>query len=57
VKVNIAYVRLDVHNLETTSKSKDGGKMNFEVPSKREKVEEAKIPKVRGEEDDLQSQG
>jgi hypothetical protein len=55
--MNIAYVRLDVHNLETTDQAKDGGKKNFEVPSARENVKKAKPPKARGEEEDLQHQG
>jgi hypothetical protein len=46
-----------VHNLKTTSQAKDGGKKNFEVPSAREKVKETEVPKARGEEEDLQSQG
>jgi hypothetical protein len=45
--MDIAYVRIDVHNLETTGQAKDGGKNNFEVPSAREKV------KAKGEEEDL----
>jgi hypothetical protein len=47
------------NNLETTGQAKDGGKKSFEVPSVRvwEKVKEAKVPKARGEEEDLQSQG
>jgi hypothetical protein len=54
--VNITYVRPGVHNMETTSHAKDGGKKHFEVLSAREKVKEAKIPKARGEEEDLQNQ-
>jgi hypothetical protein len=50
-------VRLGVHNLETIGQAKEGGKTNFEVPSAREKVKEAEVPKARGEEEDLQSQG
>jgi hypothetical protein len=46
-----------VRNSETTDQAKDGGKKSFEVPSAREKVKEAKEPKARGEEEDLQSQG
>ena len=46
--MNIAYVRLAVHNLETTDQTKDGGKKNFEVPSARENVKKAKPPKARG---------
>jgi hypothetical protein len=57
VTMNIAYVRLDVHNLETTDQAKDGGKKNFEVPSARENVKKANPPKARGEEEDLQHQG
>jgi hypothetical protein len=53
-KMDIAYVRLDVRNSETTDQAKDGGKKSFEVPSAREKVKETK---ARGEEEDLQSQG
>jgi hypothetical protein len=34
--------------LETTGQAMDGGKMNFEVPSAREKVREAEEPKARG---------
>jgi hypothetical protein len=45
--MNIAYVRLGVHNLDTTDQAKDGGKKNFEVPSAREKVKRAELPKVR----------
>jgi hypothetical protein len=45
-----------VHNSETTSQAKDEGKESFEVPSAREKVKEAAVPKARGEEEDLQSQ-
>jgi hypothetical protein len=55
--VNIAYVRLGVYNLETTGHAKGGGKKNFEVPSEREKVKETEVPKARGEEEDLESQG
>ena len=55
--MNIAYVRLDVHNLETTGHSKDGGEKNCKVSSAWEKVTEARVPKARGEEEDLQSQG
>jgi hypothetical protein len=47
-KVDIAQVRLDVHNSETTDQDKDGGKKSFEVPSAREKVKEAEEPKARG---------
>jgi hypothetical protein len=46
-----------VHNSKTTGHSKDGGKESFEVSSAREKVKEAKVPKARGEEEDLQSHG
>jgi hypothetical protein len=55
--VNIAYVILDVHNLETNGQAKDGGKTKYEVPSAWEKVKEAKVRKARGEAEDLQSQG
>jgi hypothetical protein len=55
VKKNISYVKLGVHILETTGQAKDGGKKSFEVPSARDKVEEAKEPKARGEEQELQS--
>jgi hypothetical protein len=57
VKVNIAYVRLGVHILESTDQAKDGGKKIFEVPSARDKVIEVEKPEARGEEEDLQSQG
>jgi hypothetical protein len=57
VKENITYVRLGVHNLETTDQAKDGCKRSFEVPSSWEKVKEAKEPKTRGEEEDSLSQG
>jgi hypothetical protein len=57
VKEKIAYVRLDVHILETTGQAKDRGKKSFEVPNAHEKVKEAKEPKARGEEDDLRCQG
>jgi hypothetical protein len=57
VKKNIAYVRLDVHNSETTNQAKDGGKKSFEVLSAREKVMKVEEPKARSEEEDLQSQG
>ena len=40
-----------MHNLEMIDHAKEGGKKNFEVPSAREKVKEAKVPKARGEED------
>jgi hypothetical protein len=50
-------VRLGVRNSESTDQAKDGGKKSFKVPSAREKVKEAKEPKARGEEEDLQSQG
>jgi hypothetical protein len=39
-------VRLDVHNLETTDRTKDGSKKNFEVPSALEKVKETRNPKL-----------
>jgi hypothetical protein len=55
--VNIAYVRLGVHNLETTGHAMGGGKKNFEVPSAQEKVKEAEVPKARGEAEDIESQG
>jgi hypothetical protein len=48
------YVELDVHNLETTDRTGDEGKKNFEGPSAREKVKKTKVPKARGEEDGLQ---
>jgi hypothetical protein len=57
VKKNIAYVKLDVHILETTGQAKDGGKKSFEEPSAREKVKEVEEPKARGEEEDLQGHG
>jgi hypothetical protein len=38
-------VRLDVHNLETTNRTKDGSKKSFKVPSAREKVKETRNPK------------
>jgi hypothetical protein len=38
-------VKLDVHNLEITEQTKDGGKKSFEVPSAREKVKETRNPK------------
>jgi hypothetical protein len=50
-------VIIGVHILETTSQAKDGGKKSFEVLSAQEKVMEAKEPKDRGKEEDLQSQG
>jgi hypothetical protein len=53
----ISYVKLGVHNLETTGQAKDGGRKNFEVPSAWQKVKKAEVPKARGEEEDLQSQG
>jgi hypothetical protein len=57
-KENIAYVRLGVHNLETTDQAKDGGKKSFEVLREWEQVKEAEGPNnARGEEEDLQSQG
>jgi hypothetical protein len=56
-KKNFAYVIIGVHILETTGQAKDGGKKSFEVLSAREKVMEAKEPKARGKEEDLQSQG
>jgi hypothetical protein len=43
-------VELSGHNLETTGQAKDGGKKSFEVPSAREKVKEAEVPKAKGEE-------
>jgi hypothetical protein len=46
-----------VYNSETIDQANDGGKKSFEVPSAREKVMEAKEPKARAEEEDLQSQG
>jgi hypothetical protein len=52
----ISYVKLDVRNLETTCQAKDRGRKNFKVPSARQKVKKAKVPKARGEEEDLQSQ-
>jgi hypothetical protein len=48
------YVELDVLNLETTDRSKDKGKKNFEGPIAREKVKKTEVPKARGEEDGLQ---
>jgi hypothetical protein len=56
-EMDIAYVELSVQNLETTGQAKDGDKKRFEVPSAQEKVKKAKVPKARGEEEDLQSQG
>jgi hypothetical protein len=56
-KMDIVYMRLGVHSLETTGQAMDGGKKSFEVPSAREKVKETKEPKARGEEEDLHSQG
>jgi hypothetical protein len=53
VKVNIAYVRLCVHNLETTGHAKDGGKEKFKVSSAQEKVKEAEVPKARCEKRNL----
>jgi hypothetical protein len=50
-------VSLGVHISETIDQAKDGSKKSFEVPSAWEKVKEAKEPKARGEEEDLQSQG
>jgi hypothetical protein len=50
-------VRLDLRNSETTDQAKDGSKKCFEVPSAREKVEEAKEAKARGEGDELLNQG
>jgi hypothetical protein len=51
--MDIAYVELIVHNLETTGQSKDGGNKSFDVPSAQEKVKEAEVHKARGEEEDL----
>ena len=48
MKKNVAYVKLDVHILETTGQAKDGGKKSFEEPSAREKVKEVEEPKDRG---------
>jgi hypothetical protein len=45
-----------VYNLVTIGQAKDVSKKSFEVPSAREKVKVAKVPKARGEED-LQCQG
>jgi hypothetical protein len=56
-RIHIAYVRLSVHNLETTGQAKYGGKKSFKVTSAREKVKEAKVSKATGEQEDLQSQG
>ena len=42
---------------ETTDQAKDRGKKSFEVPSAREKVQEAEEPNAKGEEEGLQSQG
>jgi hypothetical protein len=50
-------VKLDVHSLETTGRTKDGGKKNFKVPIAQEKDKEVEAPKARGEEEGLQSQG
>jgi hypothetical protein len=50
-------VRLGLHNSETSGQSKDRGKKSFEVTSAWEKVKEAEVPKARGEQEDLQSQG
>jgi hypothetical protein len=36
-----------VHNLETASQAKDGGKKNFEVSSAWEKVKKVEVPKAR----------
>jgi hypothetical protein len=44
--VNITYVRPGVHNMETTSHAKDGGKKHFEVPSAREKSRRPRYPKL-----------
>jgi hypothetical protein len=43
-------VKLDVHSLETTGRTKDGGKKNFKVPIAQEKDKEVEAPKARGEE-------
>jgi hypothetical protein len=43
------YVELNVHNLETTDRTRDEGKKNFE-----EKVKKSEVPKDKGEEDGLQ---
>jgi hypothetical protein len=49
-------VSLGVHILKTADQAMDGSKKSFEVSSAWEKVKEAKEPKARGEEEDLQSQ-
>jgi hypothetical protein len=39
-----------VYNSETIGQAKDGGKKKSEVPSARDTVKEAEVPKARGEE-------
>jgi hypothetical protein len=56
-KMHITEVRLGVPNSEKTGQAKDGGKKSFEVPSAWEDVKESEEPKVKGEEEDLKSQG
>jgi hypothetical protein len=53
----IDCVEPGMHNLEITGQAKDGGKNNFEVPSAWKKVKEIEVPKAKGEEEGLQSQG
>jgi hypothetical protein len=48
------YVELDVLNLETTGRTEDEGKKNFERPSVWEKVKKIEVSKAKGEEDGLQ---
>jgi hypothetical protein len=51
----------DVHCLCETrcayGQAKDGDNKNFKVPSAREKAKKVEVPKVRREEEDLQSHG
>jgi hypothetical protein len=43
--MDIAYMRLGVHILETTDQAKDGGKKSFEVTSAQEKARRPRNPK------------
>jgi hypothetical protein len=46
-----------VHNSETIGQAKDEGKKRSEVLSARDTIKEVEVPKARGKEEDLQSQG
>jgi hypothetical protein len=52
--MDIDYMGINVHDLDTVDRTEDKGKKDIKEPSAWEKIKKTKVPKARGEEDALQ---